>query len=509
MGWVPLGEIRNTMLTVLDLARADNTGFMSESRTSFCGPCPNPDCSKRHDGFVVKWDNERERWSFMCRGCWDAQEILSALDAKKIGKPDRAGEKRGFGDAIDYLRHMRKMTYPEARAYLDEQSGDSSEQNRPRQRPGYKKEQYNYESARWQEDTKLAVQAYEERLWTPEGTAALDYARGRGLLDTTIKGAHFGFSDKGGIPRLIIPVYSNGRYTAVYRRDLRPDVPKPDRWRDAPGSTKHELYLADCLKAKRPTVVVESAICALSIVQTCSNMVNVVATGSTMGVRDNVMALTTLARMPLVLLAFDADPDGDKCAAWWKQRLPNAYRLRPILHDVNDMLVDQWDIRAWVGQAVAKCEREQLAQEEPVPPQHHHFDESPSIATTPNDSEPAEDTDDEPLECAMCGVKAQQVPERNFFYDAEGHPFCSDACQRCYQIRQHPVVSEAIRLFRPTSMQVFPPEMSLSEIRQHVQREDEQRQRDELAQRIERTQARLAARRPPMVKPVSDETVRG
>lgn len=60
---------------------------------------------------------------------------------------------------------------------------------------------------------------------------------------------------KDGIPRLIIPVYNDGRYVAIYRRDLRPDAEHHERWKDVAGSTKNELYLVDCLKKKRPTVL--------------------------------------------------------------------------------------------------------------------------------------------------------------------------------------------------------------------------------------------------------------
>jgi hypothetical protein len=32
--------------------------------------------------------------------------------------------------------------------------------------------------------------------------------------------------------------------------------------------------------------------------------------------------------------------------------LPNARRLRPPLHDINDMLMQGWDIRQWIVNAI-------------------------------------------------------------------------------------------------------------------------------------------------------------
>ncbi len=61
--------------------------------------------------------------------------------------------------------------------------------------------------------------------------------------------------------------------------------------------------------------------------------------------------------MPIVLVAFDADPAGDKEAKWWLKCLPNARRLRPFLHDINEMLMDNWDIRAWIEQEIEKLEQ--------------------------------------------------------------------------------------------------------------------------------------------------------
>lgn len=357
------------MLTVLDLANEDSR-LKKKSVKEYCGPCPDPNCGCQRDGFSVKHNGYS--WVFMCRGCWDSGEMLPRRD-----------KKRGWGDEIAYLTHYRSVTldeailqamdsgllsfedaykryayevrwpYERAQEYLLGLGADKDQQ-RVKVTSQWKSRPSDYRSPIWQEQVHKAVEEYAAYLWSPEGIQGLEYALSRGLRYKTIQTAKLGFSQQGGIPRLIIPLlnfyfheYGEGWYFSIFRRDLRPDCPKDERWKSAKGSSADALYLGDCLKAKRTTVLTEGAIDALSIAQECGNLVNVVAVaGVTCG--QNVENLARLALMPLVLVAFDADEAGNKEAKWWLERLPNARRLRPLLHDVNDMLLDNWDMRAWI-----------------------------------------------------------------------------------------------------------------------------------------------------------------
>lgn len=335
------------MLTTLDLTYEDTT-LHKASVHEKAGPCPDPDCHCKDDGFRVKWNGER--WVFMCRGCWDSQEILSPEVAKAIGKSHRIGEMRGWGDEIDYLRHYRKLSFQEAKALV---YGEDGEDSTTRPAPVYKSTPYGYESDDWQKATRAAVQEHQDRLWSEDDTRALDYARSRGLQDDMIRWAWLGYSLKDGIPRLVIPSENDGRFVAVHCRDLRPDVPHNKRWMDAAGSSKDELYLADCLRRKLPTVLVESPLCALLILQVYGReRINAVATAGVKGAVHSVTALARLARMPIVLIALDADAAGDENAPYWLKCLSNARRLRPLLKDPGDMFLDGWDLRAWIDQAI-------------------------------------------------------------------------------------------------------------------------------------------------------------
>ncbi|HEY7415373.1 MAG TPA: toprim domain-containing protein [Ktedonobacteraceae bacterium] len=359
------------MLTVLDMAEVD-TRLQRKSFREDCGPCPNPDCYCKHDGFTVKHDGEG-KYVFMCRGCWNSEDALPGKDRK-----------RGWGNDLQYLCHIRKMLWKEAVALLVKEQNYSFDEgielltrynrmtegqardyllnngatgNEQHQRAMFRSQykHLTYKDERWQQVTHEAMEHAITLLWSEDGIYALNYARSRGFPDEMIKMARMGFSVKNGIPRLLIPSIVNWHYVTVYRRDLRENIAHEDRWRDIAGGSHDILYGEDCLSRKLPTVLHESAIDALSTIQAYGDdwrqNINAVATsGLDSGRNDYNLALLVL--QPLVLVAFDADKAGDKMAQWWLKRLPNARRLRPLLHDVNDMLVGDWDIKTWVDQAI-------------------------------------------------------------------------------------------------------------------------------------------------------------
>jgi Toprim-like len=379
------------MLTVLDLAQED-TQLKKASINEQAGPCPNAfsgKCSKRADGFRVKWNNGK--WAFMCRGCWDSQEIL------KEGK--RAGQRRGWGDAIDYLRHFRGMSFRQAQEMVN---GQESHVRAPIE------EQKRYLTDAWQDTTARAMKGHSAHLWDEADIAALDYARSRGITDDMIRQFQLGYSTVDDVPRLLIPSINEGRYVAIYRRDLRADIPKDKRWMDAPGGTKSELYLGDMLTTRPdyPVVLCEDAISAISLYQECGDLVNVVATGGASCART-IKWLARLALAPRVLVALDADADGDKWAKWWLDRLKNAERMRPLLKDPNDMHCAGYDLREWITGVLTDVT------------QPMEVDALPDL-----------------LVCSDCKRKDTN-PDETFIYDNDGVLFCP----QCWDRRELPAVT--------------------------------------------------------------------
>ena len=369
------------MSDVFSLAE-EETSLHKVAVNEYAGACPG--CGGT-DRFRVRYSREAGVWSFMCRSCWDAAQYL----------PEK-GRKRGWGDAIDYLRHYRGMTFQEAKMLVvgQEPAGISRQLVQPR-----------YLTPEWQEATQKAMRTHQDRLWSDD-TLALEYAQSRGLYDHIIKQFQLGYSIHHGIPYLVIPSINVGHYVTVYRRDLRPDVPKGQRWKDAPGGTKEELYLADCLwlRKEMPVVLCEDALSALSIYQECSDLVNVVATG---GAECGLLArwIARLACLPLVLIALDADAVGDKYAVEWVRRLKNAHRLRPLLKDANDMLIEGWDLREWILRGLKISDL---------------------------------------LLCSVCGVDAEAVPEEEIFsFDEWGRAFCPV----CWEKRQCSILPATVASF--------------------------------------------------------------
>src|SRR6266581_2383508 len=337
------------MLDVLTLARED-TSLKRKSIREQSGSCPDSSCRCQHDGFNVKHNGEC--WVWMCRGRWDSEEYL----------PEK-GRKRGWGDAIDYLRHYRGMSFQEAKRLVDDGETDETG-SAPAPGPAVP-ERRDYTTEDWQAKTAQAMQDHMTRLWVDDaGLPALKYLHERRLYGEIVTWARLGYSLVGGIPRLVIPSINDGRYVAIHRRDLRPGVESP--WKDAPGSAGDELYLADSLKRKLPTVLTEGPLDALSVLQEYGREgINAVATIG-IGKCHEPKWLAKLARMPIVLVAFDADKPGDEAAVWWLERLPNARRLRPWLHDVNEMLIESWDLVSWIDDLLEKYVDLWLTQEAPL-----------------------------------------------------------------------------------------------------------------------------------------------
>ncbi|HET8840488.1 MAG TPA: toprim domain-containing protein [Ktedonobacteraceae bacterium] len=195
------------------------------------------------------------------------------------------------------------------------------------------------------------------------GRAALDYLRGRGLTDSTIRlamlGYHaqeeYGASHVWGRPKpiklwqgIVIPWVYQGNVWRLTVRDER--IASGDGLYKQVSGGSNGLYLADSLALKRSAVIViEGEFDALSIAQECGEHVASVATGTTQG-GHTPRWIALLERQEQVLIAFDGEDKGDTAANWWLKRLSNARRLRPLWKDANQMLQDEADLwEEWIG----------------------------------------------------------------------------------------------------------------------------------------------------------------
>jgi 5S rRNA maturation endonuclease (ribonuclease M5) len=209
-------------------------------------------------------------------------------------------------------------------------------------------------------------------LWSPRGANALDWLRGRGLSDETIRSAALGYNSTGRwdtwgtwglepregkrgvwLPRGVVIPWTVG--DNLWKLHIRRPRGKPKYVN--PAGSGNPLYNADALTVDKPAILVEGVLDVLTIKQVADDLVTPVATGSTSGAR-RVRWIARLALCPLVLIAFDSDEAGCNAADYWLTLLDNAKRWRPLWEDANAMLQDSADVRAWVAAGVSDVTRQ-------------------------------------------------------------------------------------------------------------------------------------------------------
>lgn len=185
------------------------------------------------------------------------------------------------------------------------------------------------------------------------------YLTGRGFTEQTLDIALIGYNPKawsrtwGGVevylPQGIVIPWLYEEHPVKLRFRL---LDKPDQKYTQARGGANWLYNVERIRGKSVAVLVESELDALSIQQAfLHHNVAAVATGGTTGARLlEWRAVLMVAQR--VLVAFDTDQAGEQASEFWLQALPNASRLRPTAHDVNDMLRSGEDIRSWILEAV-------------------------------------------------------------------------------------------------------------------------------------------------------------
>jgi hypothetical protein len=187
---------------------------------------------------------------------------------------------------------------------------------------------------------RIALEAA-ERLWRPEGRAALSYLHDRGLEDATIKAARLGFADRTMVPGkdgsgsypvsgVCIPWFDGDRLARINVRLL-----PPWKRRDG-GETRYANAFIDgpkvypgpeAIRPGLPLAVCEGEFDALLLHQLIGDFACVATFGSATSPVDPA-ALSAALACPSWWIAHDADPAGDKEAAKWLG-FPWCARVRP------------------------------------------------------------------------------------------------------------------------------------------------------------------------------------
>lgn len=338
------------------------------------------------------------------------------------------------GDAIQFLKDYKHLSYVEACQELDIAPGDTQQHETPLffdDQPPCKA---------WQDMARALMERAERFLWKNKARAALDYLLKRGFTEATIKQAHLGFiplvdgkwftspfsgwgltddmlSDKQrekGCVRvpsgILIPWQADGQVwkLAMKRFEAGKDEPK---YGQVIGS-KDALYCVDSsLTRGKPVLLCEGEFDCLSVSQEAGDLIAPIATGSASKGRIPLWIAKVATTASQVLLCFDLDLAGSEAAAYWKETFgEKAMPWPPQRHDINDMLqAERPTIRQWITTGL-------------------------SIATVPlRPLARGEARDDEPFFCTLCRCDLY-VYEGQAYYSAEGQPYCDN----CWVIQAAP-----------------------------------------------------------------------
>lgn len=333
-------------MTIVELLAAD--GFLSKKVAStgggeYAGPCPF--CGGGNDRFRC-WPEQGEGGYWWCRQCGRS------------------------GDAIQYLKDYRHLTYLEACQYLGREPKRSSLAGGISSgRPAWEPRATTAPSDLWQAKARELVDDAVYNLWATGGRPMLDFlTEKRGLTKATIKKFSLGFipfdrwapatawglaevlKDDGKpkklwFPRgLAIPLCHGGQVLRVRIRRAKSDG--DPRYYLLRGSDTRAMILGG---DKPVSLLVESELDAFLVYQEAGTLLNLISLGNAQ-TRPDKQTADLLNQSQLILLALDADQAGAaESWRWWRDHYPQAHRWPPVRgKDPGDMLAGGVNIRTWV-----------------------------------------------------------------------------------------------------------------------------------------------------------------
>lgn len=320
----------------------------------WAGPCPN--CGGT-DRFVV-WPEHPSGATggrFLCRGCGVQ------------------------GDAVEFLRTFRGMSYREACEAL------RIEPNRHNRhviannaaRKEWAPDPECLPSAGWKERAAAFVHACAAGVESGDGLA---YLQSRGLTVETARNLGIGWNPadrydrradwgldeeanpetgrprKVWLPRgLVLPIRRKAGVTAllIRRADWKPKDDLPKYWQ-VKGSGNGCYVIG---KPGLPVVLVESILDAVLVWHEARNVAAAVAlTGATK--KPDAGSAAFLRAAPLILWSLDFDEAGTKAWAWWREIFPGVMAWPcAVGKDPGDMLKAGVPIRLWVEAGIAEAEK--------------------------------------------------------------------------------------------------------------------------------------------------------
>ena len=244
------------------------------------------------------------------------------------------------GDAIDLMARLRNVSVTEAAQQISEVFHVNGA-------VPVKKKQQIIDHVRLTDYINTSILSFAETL------PARDYVESRGFTGESMLKFRFGFDEVRNA--IVIPYGTDSDYYTC-RCIVGKQFYKP-RTEDA-GS--EPLFYEESLDQDEPLFVVESALCALSIMQEGANAVAICGTGT----RKLIDALKERSSIPALIVCMDRDEPGREAA----QKLCEQLRTMGIVHlslstpegykDPNELLMsDPGLFRDWLGDAVEQAKK--------------------------------------------------------------------------------------------------------------------------------------------------------
>jgi DNA primase len=260
------------------------------------------------------------------------------------------------GDAIDWVRNRRELSFHEAVSFLQSNNircsvgtGSSPHSERTvRER--------SPDSA-WQRRAGKVAADCVSRLHEVAGIQALDWLRERGLTPHTLRQWWIGFNPENqemhGLwvaKGITLPWLHKGNVEAINIR--RPDHAL--KYRMVAGSTRNGLYLGDAIRPGLPTLLVEGEFDALLGWQEVGDVMNVATLGSA-SARPDTRAIAHLLASPLILLAYDKDGAGTEGMRAWQRITQRAYPVcLPRGNDLTEFVQKGGDVGSWIHEELER-----------------------------------------------------------------------------------------------------------------------------------------------------------
>ncbi|MCX5827601.1 MAG: CHC2 zinc finger domain-containing protein [Deltaproteobacteria bacterium] len=328
-------------MTLLALLSQDGFTLTKTATThggEYAGLCP---WCGGNDRFRV-WPEDRDG-RYWCRGC---------------GKS---------GDAIQYLREYRGMSYREACELLNitpaQHQGEHCQE-----RTTFTPKEPAPPPATWVSKATAFLKMARTALWTDAGSEARAFLCGKGLSDDTIKKSGLGWSaldyyrtreswglptelKENGTPKklwlpsgIVIPCFVDDIFLARLR--VRRPEGKP-RYILIPGSDTRPMILNPDMEA---VVLVESELDSILLRQEAGDLATIVALGS-VSAKPDATTHDLLNRAQIILLALDSDDAGRKSSwSFWNDTYGRKVKRWPPIEgkDPSEAWQNGLNVREWI-----------------------------------------------------------------------------------------------------------------------------------------------------------------